>query len=59
MADKNSALSQNPIVRLIKDTVEKASEFPFEVISKGGGADLLKTGAITEEERQGLSLIHI
>ena len=55
MADKNSALSENFILRLLKDTVEKASEFPFEVISKGGGADLLKTGAITEEERQGFA----
>ena len=55
MADKNSALSENFIVRLIKDTVEKATEFPFEVISKGGGAAPLKTGAITEEERQGFA----
>ena len=51
MADKNSALSENFIIR----TLERATELPFEVISKGGGADLLKTGAITEEERQGFA----
>ena len=51
MADKNSALSENFIVR----TLERATELPFETITKGGGASLLSTGAISEEERTKLA----
>ena len=51
MADKNSALSENFIVR----TLERATELPFETITKGGGASLLTTAAIPEEERTKLA----